>query len=253
MSQRPNSWFKTHSPRKTQHRSCSPLHLTCSRPMRLPCLWLIRTTFLFSDPLPSWGPSSCTDTRASWLLPSPPDSRLSDPSPLGPVSLKEPFWFCPSCDSSLLHSLLVKHSLLVRKYACKAGDTGHVGLIPGSGRSSEGGNGNPLQYPCLENPMDWGAWRGLQSVGSQVVRHDWVSTQLGLRPHATSPCPISLNTNTGWPPSSTDSRPSHVANFVLGNPLLSTQTPSDLLYPQTVGLLTWLTLSWKTLSLAFTS
>ena len=31
--------------------------------------------------------------------------------------------------------------------------------IPGSGRSSGGGNGNPLQYPCLENPMDRGAWR----------------------------------------------------------------------------------------------
>ena len=33
-----------------------------------------------------------------------------------------------------------------------------VGLIPGSGRSSGGGNGNPLQYSCLENPMDRGAW-----------------------------------------------------------------------------------------------
>ena len=33
------------------------------------------------------------------------------------------------------------------------------GLIPGSGRSSGGGNDNPLQYSCLENPMDRGAWR----------------------------------------------------------------------------------------------
>ena len=181
MSQRPNSWFKTHSPRKTQHRSCSPLHLTCSRPIRLPCLRLIRTTFLFSDPLPSWGPSSCTDTRASWLLPSPPDSRLSDPSTLGPVSLKEPFWLCPFCVSSLLHSLLVKHSLLVRKSACKAGDTGHVGLIPGSGRSSEGGNGNPLQYPCLENPLDWGAWRA--TVCRVTSSQTWLSEHPG-RPQA---------------------------------------------------------------------
>ena len=37
-----------------------------------------------------------------------------------------------------------------------AGDTG---LIPGSGRSPEGGKGNPLQYSCLENPMDRGACR----------------------------------------------------------------------------------------------
>jgi len=36
---------------------------------------------------------------------------------------------------------------------------GDLGLIPGSGRSSEGGNGKPLQYSCLENPMDRGAWQ----------------------------------------------------------------------------------------------
>ena len=37
-------------------------------------------------------------------------------------------------------------------------NTGDVGLIPGSGRSPEGGTGNPLQYSCLENSMDRGAW-----------------------------------------------------------------------------------------------
>ena len=39
--------------------------------------------------------------------------------------------------------------------ACNAGDTGS---IPGSGRSPGEGNGSPLQYSCLENPMDGGAW-----------------------------------------------------------------------------------------------
>ena len=39
--------------------------------------------------------------------------------------------------------------------ACNAGD---LGSIPGSGRSPGEGNGNPLQYPCLENSMDGGAW-----------------------------------------------------------------------------------------------
>ena len=39
-----------------------------------------------------------------------------------------------------------------------AGDTGDAGLIPGSGRSPGEGNGNPLQYSCLENPMERGAW-----------------------------------------------------------------------------------------------
>ena len=36
-----------------------------------------------------------------------------------------------------------------------------AGLIPGSGRSPGGGNGNPLQYSCLENSMDRGAWRAM--------------------------------------------------------------------------------------------
>ena len=40
--------------------------------------------------------------------------------------------------------------------SCKAGDPG---LIPGLGRSRGEGNGNPLQYSCLENPMDGGAWQ----------------------------------------------------------------------------------------------
>ena len=40
-----------------------------------------------------------------------------------------------------------------------ARNVGNPGLIPGSGRSPGEGNGNPLQYSCLENPMDTGTWR----------------------------------------------------------------------------------------------
>ena len=43
-----------------------------------------------------------------------------------------------------------------KESACNAGDPGS---IPGSGRSPADGNGNPLQYSCLENPTDRGAWR----------------------------------------------------------------------------------------------
>ena len=46
-----------------------------------------------------------------------------------------------------------------------------LGSVPGSGRSSGEGNGNPLQYLCPENPMDGGASR-LQSMESQRVRRD---------------------------------------------------------------------------------
>ena len=41
---------------------------------------------------------------------------------------------------------------------CNTGDAGDAGLIPGSGRSPGGGNGNPLQNSCLGNPMDRGGW-----------------------------------------------------------------------------------------------
>ena len=48
--------------------------------------------------------------------------------------------------------------------------TGDVGLIPGLGRSPREGNGNPLQYPCLENPMDRGAWQATVVVVVVVSR-----------------------------------------------------------------------------------
>ena len=46
---------------------------------------------------------------------------------------------------------------VVKNLPANAGDTEDSGSIPGLGRSTGEGNGNPLQYPCLENSMDWGA------------------------------------------------------------------------------------------------
>ena len=54
------------------------------------------------------------------------------------------------------------------KTPCSAGD---LGLIPGSGRSPGEGSGNPLQYSCLENPTDRGAWQATV-LGVARVRHD---------------------------------------------------------------------------------
>ena len=48
---------------------------------------------------------------------------------------------------------------MVKNLAADAGHAGHAGLIPGSGRSPGKGNGYPLQYYCLENTMDRGAWQ----------------------------------------------------------------------------------------------
>ena len=55
-----------------------------------------------------------------------------------------------------------------KAFACNAGD---LGLILGSGRSPGEGNGNPLQYSRLENPMDRGACK-LHSIGSHRVQHN---------------------------------------------------------------------------------
>ena len=56
-----------------------------------------------------------------------------------------------------------------KQSACSVGDPG---LIPGLGRSPGEGNGDPLQYACLENLMDRGAWWAAIHGGSQRVRHD---------------------------------------------------------------------------------
>ena len=63
---------------------------------------------------------------------------------------------------------------LIAASACNVGD---LGLIPGSGRSPGEGNGNPLQYFCLENPMDGGAWWGRKESDTT----EWLTFSLFTR------------------------------------------------------------------------
>ena len=49
--------------------------------------------------------------------------------------------------------------LVVKNPSASAGDIRDTGSVPGSGRSPGGGHGDPLQYSCLGNPMDRGAWQ----------------------------------------------------------------------------------------------
>ena len=51
-------------------------------------------------------------------------------------------------------------------------NAGNLGSIPGSGGSPGEGNGDPLQYSCLENPMERGDWRATQSIVLQRVGKD---------------------------------------------------------------------------------
>ena len=66
-----------------------------------------------------------------------------------------------------------------KKFACNAGDPGS---IPGSRRSPGEGNGYPLQYSCLENPMDRGAWQAI--VHSVTKESDTTEYKVqGTHPH----------------------------------------------------------------------
>ena len=64
-------------------------------------------------------------------------------------------------------------ALVVKNLPTNAGDVRDAGSIPGLGRSLGGGHGNPLQFSCLENPMDRGAW--------QATIHGVVKSQTGLK------------------------------------------------------------------------
>ena len=61
--------------------------------------------------------------------------------------------------------------LSAKESACNVGDTGDTTLIPGVGRCPGEGNGNTLQYSCLENPMDRGVWWA-KAHGITRVIHD---------------------------------------------------------------------------------
>ena len=61
---------------------------------------------------------------------------------------------------------------MVKNLLANAGDIRDMGLIPGSGRSSGGGQGNLLSILAWRIPMDRGTWQGIQSMGVQRVRHD---------------------------------------------------------------------------------
>ena len=61
---------------------------------------------------------------------------------------------------------------LVKNPCANTGDARDASSILGLGRFPGEGNGNPLQYSCLENPMDEGAWCRLLSTGLQRLRHD---------------------------------------------------------------------------------
>ena len=68
--------------------------------------------------------------------------------------------------------------LVVKIPPANSGDVRDLGSIPGMGRSPGEGNGTPLQYSCLENPMDGGAWRAtVHRVAKNWTRLKQLSTK----------------------------------------------------------------------------
>ena len=76
---------------------------------------------------------------------------------------------------------------VIKNLPANAGDTGDAGLLPGSGRSPGGRHGNPLQYSCLENPMDRGAWRATVH-GVPRVEHNRAAKRSAARTWVGLPC-----------------------------------------------------------------
>ena len=68
-------------------------------------------------------------------------------------------------------------ALVVKNLPANAEDIRDAGSIPGLGRSPGGGHDNPLQYSCLENPMDGGAWWAtVHGVTKSQTQMKWLST-----------------------------------------------------------------------------
>ena len=105
---------------------------------------------------------------------------LSKLSPSPSIVLKGEYYF-------LLIGIIIKEgasrvALVVKNQPSNAGDVRDSGLIPGSGRTPGGGHGHPLQYSCLDDPMDRGAWRAMvHKVRKSQTQLKWLSTHALLK------------------------------------------------------------------------
>ena len=134
------------------------------------------------------------------------------------ASLSDPFYLHQSfpCDS------------VVKNLPANAGAAGDVDSLPWLGRSPGKGNGNPLQYSCLENPMDRGAWWAIvhksHTEGSQKVGHDQ-ATESAFTIYIT-PCCLPVIWNPKFPTS-----PLSPGRVKHGSPHLPDGCPSQMKLP----------------------
>ena len=138
-------------------------------------LWISRS---------GWGPGMCFSNES-------PGVRCCWDHPLRPLFLSG-CWISHSLtieEKSLWPSQVV---LVGKNPPANAGDVRDKGSIPGSGRSFRGGHGNPLQYSCLENSMDRGAWQAtVHRVAKSWTRLKRLSTRAHKSVYHLSPSPVS--------------------------------------------------------------
>ena len=88
------------------------------------------------------------------------------------------------CGDGIGDSPVLRGGSVVKNPPASAGDTGDMGSIPGLGRSPKEGNGNPLQYSFLRNPMNRGAWRAIVcGVMSQIRLSNCVHARTHTHTH----------------------------------------------------------------------
>ena len=89
-------------------------------------------------------------------------------------------WFAISFSRQIDITCMFNMALVIKNPPANAGDIREVGSIPESGRSAKEGKGNPLQYSCLENPMDRGVWwAAVHEVAQSRTRLKQVSSSSG--------------------------------------------------------------------------
>ena len=117
--------------------------------------------------------------------------------------VKKPRRECGSLSAPhLSHQGSQPHSTSGKEPACQFRlEVRDTSSIPGSGRSPGGGHGNPLQYSCLENPMDRGDWRA--AVHRVAYSRTWIKgLSIHAAPHATPTevlkLPVSVSSSEKW-------------------------------------------------------
>ena len=101
------------------------------------------------------------------------DAKITNHGILARIRAKLPSLIKTEISKNLLYIWGPQVALVLKNPPANAGDVRETGSIPGLGRSSGGGHGNPLQYSCLENSMDRGAWQAKARLLAFGVAKSW--------------------------------------------------------------------------------